>query len=843
MNTNTSGILSGVTLDATIILPPGSTSGELQTAINEAVSGDVIEISSDMSFTATVTLPVAKQITIQSGAGSNWVLTRAVTGSRHFTVNGFLLLQNIILDGGSIGGGVAVNSGGALIMNDGTAIQNCRGANGGGVYMNGAGATFTMNGGAIRYNIASSGGGGAYISNGGLFSMYGGVIEYNETSGASANGGGVFVSEGTIDLYNSAVIRFNTVVGRNSEGAGVFVNEGEFNLHGGEIEQNEAPGTNSFGGGAAVWDSNFYMSGGAIHGNISADGGGVSTDGSYFQMTGGSIYGNTAKGGGAVTVIGVGTVGTFGGRGGGVMDNTFSTFEMTGGEIRDNRNEPGDNTSGLNGFNGPSKGGGVYVYYGSTFIMGGTAQIANNTANKGGGFAAVGTSTSSNTMLMGGNAAVTANHADEGGGVCFLVGHTSYNFYVGSNFLTMNENAAITGNTSVGSGGGMFMYSVNATGENARNSLTMNGQASITGNTAGQDGGGVYMNMVENANAGNSFLMNENASVAGNTAYESGGGVYIDGAETPVSSVTLNDASVITANIATTRNGGGIYLAIPAFLEITGSSLITNNSAPNGNGGGINTVDLTYQNLSTGSGTVFSGNTAAMAFPPPPNASLLYPNIGFASTSITAHPLNNFDINFTNGVPLTFQVTYDPNGGTGSHVDTDITPGTAYTVLAPGEVEIERAGYTFAAWNTEPDGGGVSYAPGDMRPITEDLTLYAQWIASSADLYTVAYVANGGTGAYLDIDIPINTQYAILSPQDVGISRAGYTFFAWNTEPDGSGIAYQPGDVITISSNLTLYAQWISTVSPPCCIPCCRPCCRPCHKQCCCPWHFISFHH
>lgn len=56
---------------ATIILPPGSTSADLQTAINDAASGDIIEISENMTFSEMVRVPSEKEITIQSTSGNN----------------------------------------------------------------------------------------------------------------------------------------------------------------------------------------------------------------------------------------------------------------------------------------------------------------------------------------------------------------------------------------------------------------------------------------------------------------------------------------------------------------------------------------------------------------------------------------------------------------------------------------------------------------------------------------------------------------------------------------------------------------------------------------------------
>ncbi len=38
--------------------------------------------------------------------------------------------------------------------------------------------------------------------------------------------------------------------------------------------------------------------------------------------------------------------------------------------------------------------------------------------------------------------------------------------------------------------------------------------------------------------------------------------------------------------------------------------------------------------------------------------------------------------------------------------------------------------------------------------------------------------------------------------------RDEYLFEGWNTEPDGSGTSYNPGDVYTLNADLVLYAQW-----------------------------------
>ena len=42
-----------------------------------------------------------------------------------------------------------------------------------------------------------------------------------------------------------------------------------------------------------------------------------------------------------------------------------------------------------------------------------------------------------------------------------------------------------------------------------------------------------------------------------------------------------------------------------------------------------------------------------------------------------------------------------------------------------------------------------------------------------------------------------------------GFKRSNYTFTGWNTQADGKGTAYKPGDTFTLTDKDTvLYAQW-----------------------------------
>ena len=44
--------------------------------------------------------------------------------------------------------------------------------------------------------------------------------------------------------------------------------------------------------------------------------------------------------------------------------------------------------------------------------------------------------------------------------------------------------------------------------------------------------------------------------------------------------------------------------------------------------------------------------------------------------------------------------------------------------------------------------------------------------------------------------------------QDNKYAKTGYSFTGWNTKADGTGTKYSDKQVVTISKNLTLYAQW-----------------------------------
>jgi len=76
----------------------------------------------------------------------------------------------------------------------------------------------------------------------------------------------------------------------------------------------------------------------------------------------------------------------------------------------------------------------------------------------------------------------------------------------------------------------------------------------------------------------------------------------------------------------------------------------------------------------------------------------------------------------------TYTVTYNANNGKGGPTTQTKIYDVALTLSATVPT---RTDYTFASWNTDPDGYGTSYAPRDKYTDNDDVTLYAQWIRNS----------------------------------------------------------------------------------------------------------------
>jgi uncharacterized repeat protein (TIGR02543 family) len=114
-----------------------------------------------------------------------------------------------------------------------------------------------------------------------------------------------------------------------------------------------------------------------------------------------------------------------------------------------------------------------------------------------------------------------------------------------------------------------------------------------------------------------------------------------------------------------------------------------------------------------------------------------------------------------------------------------------------------RNGFTFAGWNTAPNGSGAHFADGATYSFKKSITLYARWAAVKKTAHTVTFIANGGRGA---MATERRTSPAALSLDR--FTRTGFIFVKWNTAPNGSGVSYANGASYAFTVSTNLYAQW-----------------------------------
>lgn len=216
--------------------------------------------------------------------------------------------------------------------------------------------------------------------------------------------------------------------------------------------------------------------------------------------------------------------------------------------------------------------------------------------------------------------------------------------------------------------------------------------------------------------------------------------------------------------------------------------------------------------------------TVAAAAPERPDFDFLEWNTASDGTGLSFSPGDTFVLGsdlpaenvtlYAQWVEL-YTVSYNANGGDSSFSDPSLyKEGDTVTI---SDMVPPRTGYDFTGWNTTPDGSGQSLAVGDSFVIgtdvpAADVTLYAQWEIRT---YTVAYDANGGQGpvpgsATYQHGQTVTVDAVPTDPANDVLLRsgAGTGFAGWNSESQGSGDHYWPGDQFTVTSNITLYAQY-----------------------------------
>lgn len=269
-----------------------SSISQLQTAIQSASSGDIIDITSDITVNkANVLAFESKSITIKSSNGSK-LIRGADYDKSSYLANASVAAPNIM---------IRVGKDATLTLQD--------------IVLDGNGTTGQTNQALIWIgkDIATP---TSTATNSALILDRGAVLQnaYNISTSPVGLGAGAVYSEGTVTMNNGAKI-----CGCKCKYGGGLTIKGTFTMNGGEISGNTATHNGSGDGGAAVslWNAvtgqnvNFVMNGGIIKNNSATSGsaGGVylyydsSTSSKLtFTMNGGQITDNYAYyyGGGVV---------------------------------------------------------------------------------------------------------------------------------------------------------------------------------------------------------------------------------------------------------------------------------------------------------------------------------------------------------------------------------------------------------------------------------------------------------------------------------------------------------------------------------------------------------------
>ena len=864
-----------------LLMTQVSTQAELQAAI--AAQEPDIQVTADFFIDARQ--EITYDVTISSAPENRWTLVKEDGFDNYmFEIdgNGSLTLQNIRLDGAKethtapVPYGLISVTHGTLILDSGSVLQNNRSQQGGAVYSRTTGTLpvrIVMKGDAvIRDNTAIYEGGGIYV----LFNIPESVVElYDqaliENNEAQGRGGGIYYEAEATGAPFTIGDGVRITGNRASEGGGLCTRGVSLGSQA-QISGNEAQ---TAGGGLSWAGTQLHISGVVSNNQSVLNGGGLSLN--AYRNTIAAVYGTISE--------------NTSGSGGGIYFSTApdATLDLSKAQIRSNSST---------GF-----GGGCFIVGGSqtamkqTIRLDHTSFLANRAVRDGGGLALSFYTASMHYELTGLNSEFRDNIAGgNGGGI-------SSRASAGSDMLL--EHCEFSNNEAVDSGGGLYAFN-----QNEESGIRLR-YVTLIANTAQQNGGAIALD--EGAITADFFpvMMEGNRAVHGN-----GGGLYSRAEDGGF--IHVRSDSQITANSAV--SGGGIYHTGPRVLRLSWAKFSQNTAAENGagvyNSGALelsplyledglylenqDAVPTIIQPLTAGelvqlerSGYVtpnpagdpivvaradfeltlgpedadafrvpasgFDGwgprvsdsgsevilepvyypiyyqNTKGVLNPNPAEYTVLTPTIvlrplgsvtGYrfigwfdapeGGSEVTEIPLGSTGDKtlYARWERIEHTLTYHGNDAGGTAAQNIPGPQAIYEDQAVPLSDLipTREGYVFTVWNTRPDGSGSAYQPGaSFGPATTDADLYAQWEAIPPTLYLLTYEPNDAGGPSAE-GIPAQREIregetAVLSTAIP--TRTGYRFTGWNTQPDGSGTAYQPGQTVgPFYADMAVFAQW-----------------------------------
>ena len=147
-------------------------------------------------------------------------------------------------------------------------------------------------------------------------------------------------------------------------------------------------------------------------------------------------------------------------------------------------------------------------------------------------------------------------------------------------------------------------------------------------------------------------------------------------------------------------------------------------------------------------------------------------------------------------------------------------PGTVLFLRT--EEPVREGPWLFLGWNPDPDpdDGMPTLLPGQSLTVTEDITLYAVWQLLPSTPCKITYDANATGDSSATAPAP---QFAlpgttVVLRENAPLREGPYLFLGWNPDPDpDDGMpSLLPGQSLTVTEDITLYAVWQLLPSTPC---------------------------
>jgi uncharacterized repeat protein (TIGR02543 family) len=174
----------------------------------------------------------------------------------------------------------------------------------------------------------------------------------------------------------------------------------------------------------------------------------------------------------------------------------------------------------------------------------------------------------------------------------------------------------------------------------------------------------------------------------------------------------------------------------------------------------------------------------------------------------TSYRANEDVVLYVKWKPQTFTITYNGNGNeSGTVPSSQIKTYGVAIAIAYNTGNLKKTGSTFDGWNTLASGDGTDYAQSATDSTEANLTLYAKWKA--LDTYSVQYDGNGSESGTVPVIQTTTKDVSVVIDSNSGsLTKAGYTFGGWTTNPDGTGTEYAGGQSYTAGVSTILYVKW-----------------------------------